>query len=398
MHNLTKIRIFRILLWITCPACFVIFFPIIYLQKRKKTSLFFFFDRYAIGGAQKVHLDILESVSSNFKTVFFTRKSPNDKLKNQFYTQKNIECSDIHVWCDNLFFRLFSVHYFALLINRHSNPVILSSNSTFFYDMLPFIKSNSKKVELLHNFSYGKNGMEFFGLANYKYLNKRMVIDEITQKNILDQYLQYHIPEEYFSRVELIEFGVTTPPYESKQKTPPLKVLYAGRGTNQKRVWLISKIAEYFINKKESIEFTFAGSMADDLSEKVKQNFTVLGEVGESEKMQVLFNTNHVIILTSAFEGFPLVVKEGMAHGCVPVVTGLPTIKIHLNHLKNALIIEEIEDEEIIVRDGIKHLELLLSSQDLLHRISANAYHYAKENFRKDEFLLKYRNLLLGGN
>lgn len=395
MHNLTKIRLFRLLLWITYPICFIIFFPIIYLQRKKRTSLFFFFDRYAIGGAQKVHLDILESVSSNFKTVFFTRKSPNDKLKNKFYTLKNTECSDIHVWCDNLFFRLFSVHYFAFLINRHSNPVVLSSNSTFFYDMLPFIKDNSKKIELLHNFSYGKNGMEFFGLANYKYLTKRMVIDEITQKNIFEQYLQYRIPKEYFSRVELIEFGVTIPPCENKQITPPLKVLYAGRGTNQKRVWLISKIAEYFINEKESVEFTFVGSMSDDLSEKVKENFTVLGEVGESEKMQALFNTNHVIILTSAFEGFPLVVKEGMAHGCVPVVTGLPTIKTHLSHLKNALIIEEINDEEIIVRDGINHLELLLSSQDLLHRISANAYHYAKKNFRKEEFLFKYRNLLL---
>ncbi|MET0244398.1 MAG: hypothetical protein ABW174_13055, partial [Flavitalea sp.] len=175
MHNLTKIKIFRCLLWITYPVAVILLYPFAMMRKKNKSHLFFLFDRYAIGGAQKIHLDILKSVEDVPKQVYFTRHSPNDRLKDAFYSIPNTISADIHFWCDNLLFRLFSVHYFAFYINRHERAHVLSSNSTFFYDMLPFLHSEVHKTEPLHNFSYGKKGMEFFGLANHKLLDTRIV-------------------------------------------------------------------------------------------------------------------------------------------------------------------------------------------------------------------------------
>ena len=93
MHNLTKIKIFRFLLWITYPVAVIFIYPFVLLRKKHTSHLFFFFDRYAIGGAQRIHLDILKSVEDIPKMVFFTRKSPNDGLKDAFYSVPNPQTS-----------------------------------------------------------------------------------------------------------------------------------------------------------------------------------------------------------------------------------------------------------------------------------------------------------------
>jgi L-malate glycosyltransferase len=394
MHNLTKIRLFRTLLWFVFPLALIFVFPFAIVKRKKRSSLFFLFDRYAIGGAQKVYLDILESVSDVHKTVYFTRQSGNDALKQQFYSLPNTECHDIHFWCDNLLIRLFYVHYFSFYVNRHNYAKVLGSNSTFFYDLLPFLRKNIRKIELLHNFSFGKRGMEFFGLANYRFLDDRMVIDSTTKNNIIDQYKSYGIPQSFNERIHVVEYGVSIPNVSDKPQVPPLKILYAGRGSYQKRIWLLNNIVEHFIANNAPVQFTFAGSMGAELSDVVRLKCDVRGEIGDQIVMQKLFRDHHVIVLTSAFEGFPVVVKEGMANGCVPIVTALPGNKIHLKHLFNALLMEHIEDEKKVVAEGIKNIELLLSEPDLLKQLSKNAYGYAQKKFGKQEFLTAYRTLL----
>src|SRR6476620_5850177 len=106
MHNLTKIKIFRIALWITYPLAFLLLYPLALLRKRNASGLFFLFDRYAIGGAQRIHLDLLHSIPDIPKQVWFTRKSPNDKLKEAFYAVPGSDNDDIHAVCDGLLLRL----------------------------------------------------------------------------------------------------------------------------------------------------------------------------------------------------------------------------------------------------------------------------------------------------
>lgn len=395
MHNLTKIKIFRILLWLVFPLALILIYPFAAIKRKKKSSLFFLFDRYAIGGAQKVYLDILESVEDIPKTIYFTRKSSDDKLKNTFYTLPNTACCDIHFWCDNLLFRIFTVHFISFYINRHSNAKVLGSNSTFFYDTLPFLNKNVKKFELLHNFSFGKKGMEFFGLANYLLLDQRMVIDSITKQNIIDQYKLFGVPESFNNRVQVVEYGVNIPDKTIKPDLPPLKILYAGRGTAQKRIWLLNKIVEHFINTNSPVQFTFAGSMGNELSDQVKSHCIVLGEIGDKKTIQRLFAENHAIILTSSFEGFPVVVKEGMSFGCIPIVTALPGNTIHLSHMSNALLMTNPDNESAVVSEGIHNIELLMSRQDLLKSLSTNAYEYAQKKFGKQHFTTAYRTLLM---
>jgi glycosyltransferase involved in cell wall biosynthesis len=373
----------------------VIVYPFALMRKKSKTGLFFFFDRYAMGGAQRIHLDILKSVPEIEKRVFFTRFSPNDIFRQEFYDLPNSHCEDIHILCDYLIIRLFSVHYFSFYVNRHESVRVLGSNSTFFYDMLPFLDKKTIRLELLHNFTFGKNGMEFFGLKNYDLLNYRIVYDYYTKENIEKQYDAFHIDTGFLNRVVFIEPGVTIPPEKKKSFKAPLKIICAGRGGPQKRIWLVNLIAENLIDQQTNIEFHFAGTLISELSSKVKANSVIHGDIKDPEKMTGLLTEAHIALLTSSYEGFPMFIKEAMANGCIPVVTALPGNLMHLKNGSNCLLIEAVLDESEVVRQGIEIIKKLLSDQDLCIQLSMEAYNYAARNFSRTEFNLQYRKLLI---
>jgi len=390
MHTLQKIRLFRALLCISYPLALVVVYPFAMLKKKSEGRLFFFFDRYIIGGGQKVHLDILESTPNIYKKIYFTRSSSNDKFKEKFFTTPNSDVRDIHFWCENLFLRLFTVHFYAFYINRHKNSHVFSSNSTFFYDMLFFLKKSVIKSELLHSFSNEKNGMEFFGLGNYKYLNHRLVVDKASEKNMIAQHKKYHISDVADKKIILIEPGVVLPPFFDKKHDLPLKVLYAGRSGDPKRIYLISRIAEYFIKKGKPVEFHFAGNPESELSEYVKSHSVIHGQFSDTEELYKIYKECDVVIMTSWYEGFPMLIKEGMACGCIPVVTALEGIRSHIKHMENGLLMHHPEDEEAVVAEGCKNIELLINDTALVTALSHRATEYAKKHFDKKRFLAAY--------
>lgn len=394
MHNLTKIKIFRILLCITYPFAVILVYPFALMKRKKTSALFFFFDRYVLGGAQRVHLDILESVRDISKQVYFTRVSANNIFRQEFYALPNATVKDIHFWCDNLLFRLFSVHYYAFYINRHKKAHILSSNSTFFYDMLPFLKNGIIKTELLHNFTLGKNGMEFFGLANHKYLNHRLTVDNATLNNIKAQYQLYKIEAKYFERLMCIEPGVIISDAVHKDFNGDIHILYAGRGGQQKRPHLLDAIAQQCIERKLPVTFHFAGDVIDELSSFVQEHSVLHGQVRNPDDMYAIYASCHVILMTSAYEGFPMLIKEGMANGCIPVVTALEGNRSHLKNGSNALLMFEPKDETGVINQGVMLIENLVANRALLQTLSHNAYNYAGSHFSKQAFMYEYRRLL----
>ncbi len=391
MHNITKIKLFRILLRITYLPSLLVLYPLAQFRKKSTSGLFFFFDRYALGGAQRIHLDILKSIPEIKKQVFFTRLSQNSAFRREFFDIPNANSRDIHIWCDYLLFRLFSVHYYCFYINRHDSAHIFGANSTFFYDMLPFLKKKFIRTELLHNFTFGKRGMEFFGLMNYRLLSFRIIYDYYTRENIEKQYAGYKIDPLYLKRLLFIEPGVEIPAEPMKSFESPLSLVCAGRGGPQKRIWLLNRIAEYCIDASMPVRFHFAGTLIPELTDKVKSQSVIHGEISNPLKMAELLNTSDIALLTSLYEGFPMFIKESMANGCIPLVTALPGNLMHLRDGFNSLLIHEIHNEVLLVQEAIEKIELLILDKDLCRRLSAEAYQYARDHFSRQSFNKKYR-------
>ena len=117
------------------------------------------------------------------------------------------------------------------------------------------------------------------------------------------------------------------------------------------------------------MQFHFAGTINDELSEEVKQNSFCYGPVSDKNILENIFSISHILLMSSKYEGFPVLIKEAMAHGCVPVVTALPGIMTHLINGENSLLINSVNDEYKVVEEGIQCINLLLKEKQVLENI-----------------------------
>jgi glycosyltransferase involved in cell wall biosynthesis len=109
--------------------------------------------------------------------------------------------------------------------------------------------------------------------------------------------------------------------------------------------------------------------------------------------MGSLLSGMNIALLTSSYEGFPMFIKESMAHGCIPVVTALPGNLTHLTDGVNCLLIHEIQDEDLVVKEAIDKVIELSGNKFRCMELSGNAYQYARINFNRTRFNEAYRDL-----
>ena len=97
-------------------------------------------------------------------------------------------------------------------------------------------------------------------------------------------------------------------------------------------------------------EVNIAGGIEDNLfglesnPNKIQINF--LGWVNRN-KLNQIYSKSHIIILPTQSEGFPKVIAESAAYGCVPVVTNISPINQYINHGENGLLLDNIHIKTI---------------------------------------------------
>lgn len=137
-------------------------------------------------------------------------------------------------------------------------------------------------------------------------------------------------------RLTRINYGIATSQEAAAPRNlasfGPLRVIYSGRLQNyQKRVFDLAKVIQTVHRQRLSVRFSILGdgdhraelerSLADAQADGYVR---ILGQL-PAEEARAQFREHDVIILTSEFEGLPLVLLEAMAEGCVPVVTRIPS-------------------------------------------------------------------------
>lgn len=86
------------------------------------------------------------------------------------------------------------------------------------------------------------------------------------------------------------------------------------------------------------------------------------------------YQKSHLIILpTIASEGFPKVIAEGAAHGCIPVVTGISALPQYIKDEQNGFIVKSQSPEDI--SEALHRL----TNSSRLYDIASNAVDMAKK-------------------
>jgi glycosyltransferase involved in cell wall biosynthesis len=136
-------------------------------------------------------------------------------------------------------------------------------------------------------------------------------------------------------RLVTIPYGVQVPASLIEKEPAPggsLRIVYAGRLTQeQKRVRDLPLIFGALMERGVAAELTIVGGGAEEGNLKAACSRWIadgrvrfLGTLPNREVLHV-FEQSDVLLLTSEFEGLPVSLLEAMAHGCVPVVTDIPS-------------------------------------------------------------------------
>lgn len=356
-------------------------------------EVFFFFPFFHTGGAEKVHALIAQATGNSNCIIYFTRKSYDKNFYNDF-VKSGCVIKDISGYTDNKFLYFANIIYRGIVagyINRQKlKPLVFNGQCNFAYKISPWIIRPVPQVELIHSF----NTFSWIRIPYIPFIRKTIMISKVRIEDHLRQYEKIGVPADYASRIQYILNGIPLPTVQhEKDFSGRIKLLYAGRGTEEKRVHLIAKMAEQASLKNLPVDFIFMGDMQEIISPVLLSFCTLLGHKNDPKEIDKIYQQSHVVIITSYTEGFPIVIEEGMARGCVVMSTPVGDIPVHVKSNRNGYLFSSVADETRIVDEGIDFLTLLGDDRMLLEEMSNKNRMYAYENFSIETFNHTYQQL-----
>lgn len=357
----------------------------------KKAEIYFFFTLNPFGGAERVHLTILE-VFNKFKTIcFITHRFKESIVEKEF--SKNTEIIDCSLLHDTRKQRTLN-NLVAKKINSSKKPIIFGCNTTLFYEVIPLLKKEVKIIDLLHAFSYEEpNAAEKISIPLVHKIDKRIVLGKKTLLDYKELYKKNTISPSFLDRIHIIPNKIDAPEkYPSKPDNKELKILFVGRNSYEKRPELFFQIANECDKKKMNVTFNVIGDFEKDLN--ISQNLKITGIVKDRNELNKCYEESDLLLITSSREGFPMVILEGMAQGVVPISTDVGEISSVVNtENKNGFLIKNAKQDELIVKSFIDKISFLEENRVILKEYSKNSYTTVKEHFSEEKNTRAYLKL-----
>jgi glycosyltransferase involved in cell wall biosynthesis len=352
-------------------------------------SAIFIFPYTQIGGAERVHADIVKAVTDSHPLVFFTGFSKNDKFLHLF--SRYAQAFDVSHYVNYPLTRKKAKQELILLMRRLQNLSFMGSNAGFFYDMLPLLPDHVKAIDLIHAFRYQPGA----NLAHQQYLHlmprlaTRVFVSEAARDEFDRFCFHNNMPKSERKKLIYISNAVQERKPEIRPLQKPVHILFVGRNSEEKRLHLFLHLAS-LLHKKNSSEFHFTvvGSPPDP-----NYNFIqFMGEIHDTEQLESVYARHDILVVTSLREGFPVVIQEAMMNGLVVLATPVGDIPNRING-QNGIVIPHADEDKVVDEMYKSVLNLVLQPKNAF-RIKQQAYGYAKTYFGMDKFQAAYRNLL----
>ncbi len=356
---------------------------------KTKHKAFLFFPNADIGGAPRVNLDITELIKADNPLIIFSKKAHNN-LYRERYEKTGVKIIDLHRYIDNKLFHFINFFFRGLLaawINQQDKPVVFGGESIFFYKVIPHIRKDIRCVELTHVDVWIPYTISFIDRIDARVFSTRKGMQKVAE-----QYQQNKLDEHYTERLFFVDNAVDMPAVKPTSNER-IEVFFIGRGSTQKRIHLVAAIATSLHEQQLPVHFNFVGDVDKMIDPSSLPFCTFYGTVKEEAAMQEIYQKADVLLLTSAFEGLPVVVMQMMAYGKVVVSTAVSGIPDYIFHRQNGLLLSA-EDEADIIRQGTDELLWLLAEPHQRALLGAAAMKDAMRLFSREAFNQHYRKLL----
>lgn len=382
-----------------------IMFPFVLLGKilallyplSEEYDVFFFFPGFSIGGAERVNAEIINAVSDKKVIIFFTKNSPNNGMRH-FFELPHVTLREINFWTDNKWIYWGNLVYRGICstyINRQKRKTtVFIGQCNFAYKLTPHIRRGIKIQELIHMYD---PKFTWVWAPFVQFIDTRIIVGEIFKKKFAACYREAGIPDKYLDRLRIIFYCLEYLPekWHTRSFELPLKVYYAGRGGPQKRVWIIVDIIKQCRALNLPLCFKLAGPIKEELPEDLIKDGTYVGELQGGQEMYDFHKANDILLMTSAWEGFPLVIMEAMAFGAIPLVSRIDAIPEHIINGENGFLILETLQEDKMATEVVDRLVDIIRQREFLKKTSHSAYMYAMNRFGKITFNRQYRRVII---
>lgn len=197
-------------------------------------------------------------------------------------------------------------------------------------------------------------------------------------------------------KISVIGNGIKIPniDLESKDYTSP-NVLFLGRICKDKGIYELLEAIEKLSKDYPDIHLYLGGFFEDsELKHRVdmlSKNVTTCGWIDSSSKEE-LFDKCPIFVLPSYYEGMPLSVAEGMAHGCATIASNVGSLDQMISDDNTGILVKPKDTEDLY-----KALSRILNDIELRKSLGHAAYSFAKDKYdihkMKDEILKIYKEL-----
>lgn len=356
-----------------------------------KHQLFLFAPSADIGGANLNNAD-LAKIFLEYKPIVIFSKRPHNNQFLSLYQHPGIALWDLHSKIDNKVYHFVNLFYRGVIsgwINSSPHAIVIGGESLYFHKVFPWLKKEVKTIELTHVDKWFNYTQQFV-----KDMGTRVFSTRNLMKDAQDFYQKQKIDTSLFSRMTCIDNMVPVPEKIEFPQNQRLKVIFIGRGSAQKRVHIIVEIAQRAHEKKLPIDFSFVGDVSSIADENTLPFCTFYGNIKDREQLTKIQQQSDVLLLTSAFEGLPMVVMEMMALGKTIVSTAVNAIPDYIRDGKNGFLIPNDQIEDKIADDSLLALSILASDRRLLQSMGELNRKEAQEKFSRKTFEQKWKALL----
>lgn len=359
---------------------------------KTESRFFFFFPNGDIGGSPRVNIDITKLMAAENPVIIFSKKPKNNQFLERFQSIPGVTIIDLSSKIDNKLFHYINLLYRGVIaswINKQKNPVILGGECLFFYKMLPHVKKTTKCVEICHLPTW-----LFYSIGWIDKIDLRVFSTQKLMEEVEAQYMENNLGQKYYDRLTFSDNAIDIPTLE-EVNNPQLEVVFIGRGHPQKRVYLIAQIAEAMHQQNRPIHFSFVGDVSNVIETEKYPFCKFYGNVSDEKLMNKIYATSDVLLMTSAYEGLPVVVMMMMAYAKVVVSTAVNGIPDYIHNDKNGLLIYSKEEKDI-VDEGVEKLNYLIEHPEIRKEMGLKSRQQAIAKFSYESFGKAYRHYLLG--
>ncbi len=360
------------------------FFPL-----RTKHRVFLFFPNTDIGGSPKVNIDVTNCIQTFSPVIIFSKKGKNNLFAERF-RETGVKMIDLHKWIDNKWLHFINIFYRGMIaswIHQQPEASVLGGECIYFYKVIPHLKKRVRCVEVCHLDTWLTYSVGFI-----KYIDERVFSTEQLKRDVEKQYKENNIDKSYWNKLRFIENAIDIPPLHLTNNTT-LQVVFIGRGSPQKRVNLTASIAKKMHQKQTPVHFSFVGDVENIVNIYDYPFCTFFGNVKDDAVLKKIYNDSDVLIMTSSFEGLPVVVMEMMARGKIIITTAVNALPNYIHHNVNGFLITATNDNGI-VEEGVSYIENILKDFSLKISMGIKSREMAIEKFSYQKFCVEYKAVL----